>query len=154
MPSARLLTTFALTFLAPLCVCQAAWAQAQSPRTVLSVYWGSEDFRLNAQRDATLRKALLSRSDVPVDYFAEYLESDRFPAEEATLAFRDYIAGKYRGRRIDVVIAIGDIPLQFVLKHRGRLFPNAPIVYLGVWGPDARIPNSDAAITGVAMGPA
>ena len=118
------------------------------------MYWGSEDFRLNAQRDATLRKALLSRSDVPVDYFAEYLESDRFPAEEATLAFRDYIAGKYRGRRIDVVVAIGDIPLQFVLKHRGRLFPNAPIVYLGVWGPDARIPNSDAAITGVAMGPA
>ena len=97
---------------------------------------------------------LCSRPDVPVDYFAEYLESDRFPAEEATLAFRDYIAGKYRGRRIDVVVAIGDIPLQFVLKHRGRLFPNAPIVYLGVWGPDARIPNSDVAITGVAMGPA
>ena len=105
------------------------------------MYWGSEDFRLNAQRDATLRKALLSRSDVPVDYFAEYLESDRFPAEEATLAFRDYIAGKYRGRRIDVVVAIGDIALQFVLKHRGRLFPNAPIVYLGVWGPDASDPQ-------------
>ena len=57
------------------------------------------------------------------------------------------------GRRIDVVVAIGDIPLKFVLEHRGRLFPTAPIVYLGVWGSDPRIPNSDVGITGVAMGP-
>ena len=150
----RLLTTFALTFLAPLTVCQAAWAQAQSPRTVLAVHWGSEDFPINAQRDATLRKVLLSRSDVPVDYFAEYLESDRFPADQASLAFRDYIAGKYRGRRIDVVIATGDSALQFVLKHRGGLFPNAPIVYLGFSASDASIPSSEMGITGVVMGPA
>ena len=149
----RLLATFALTFLAPLCVCQAAWAQAQPHRTVLTVHWSSEDFPINALRDAAIRKVLLS-SDVPIDYYAEYLESDRFPAEEASLALRDSIARKFRGRRIDVVLAVQDVALQFVLRFRGELFPDAPIVYLGFWPPDESVRNSSVGITGVVMGPA
>ena len=79
------------------------------------------------------------RSDVPIDYFAEYLESDRFPSEEATLALCDYIAGKFQGRRIDVVLA-GDVAaLQFVIRFQEELFPNAPIVYLGSWPADASV---------------
>src|SRR6188472_602785 len=137
----RLLATFALTFLAPLCVCQAAWAQAQSHRTVLTVHWSSEDFPINALPDAAIRKVLLS-SDVPIDYHAEYLETDRFPAEEASLALRDSIARKFGGRRIDVVLAVQDVALQFVLRFRGELFPDAPIVYLGFRPPDESVRNT------------
>jgi len=71
---------------------------------------------------------LHAHDEAPVDYFAEYLESDRFPGEEATLAFRDYLQRKYQGRRIDVVLAITDPALQFVLQYRDQLFPGVPIV--------------------------
>jgi PAS domain S-box-containing protein len=78
--------------------------------------------------DATIRQELLARDDAPVDYFAEYLESDRFPDDNATLAFRDYLQRKYQGRRIDALVAITDPALQFVLQYRDQLFPGVPIV--------------------------
>lgn len=140
-------------FAALVCASQTAWVHAQSPRTVLTVQWSSEDFPGTAVRDAAIRKVLLSRADMPIDYYAEYLESDRFPAEDASLALRDYIGRKYRGRRIDLVIAISDVALQFVLRHRGELFPNAPIVFSGVAAPDASIRSASGGITGVVVGP-
>ena len=60
------------------------------------------------------------------------LESDAFAADAVSLALADYIGQKYRGRRIDVVIAIADPALRFVLDYRDELFPDVPIVYSGV----------------------
>jgi len=70
-------------------------AEAEHPWTVLAIYWSSESFPGTPELDATIQKALLSRSD-RIDYFAEYLESDRFPDEEASVALRDYIQRKYQ----------------------------------------------------------
>ena len=106
--------------------CPTASAQSQPHKTVLTVQWSSEDFPTNPIVDGAIRRVLSSRSNVPIDYYAEYLESDRFPAAEASAALRDYIRAKYRGRQIDLVIAISEPALQFVLRHRHELFPNAP----------------------------
>ena len=106
----------------------AASAPPRSVRTALAIHWSSEDYPSNPVVDGAIRQALHSRDDVPVDYFSEYLESDRFPDEQATLAFRNYLQGKYQGRRIDVVIAITDPALQFVQQFRDQLFPGVPIV--------------------------
>jgi signal transduction histidine kinase len=95
---------------------------------VLAVHWSSEDYPSNPVVDAAIRRVLLARDEAPVDYFAEYLESDRFPGDAATLAFRDYLQRKYHGRHIDVVMAVTDPALQFVLEYRDQLFPGVPIV--------------------------
>src|SRR5262245_48688849 len=92
-------------------------AQPRPVRTVLAVHWSYEDYPSNPVVDGAIRQVLHARDEAPVDYFAEYLESDRFSAADATLAFRDYLQRKYHGRRIDVVVAITDPALQFVLKH-------------------------------------
>jgi hypothetical protein len=122
----RLLPAVAL--LASMWTIPAASAQPRSVRTVLAVHWSSEDYPSNPVVDGAIRQVLLSRDDAPVDYFSEYLESDRFPGDEATLAFRDYLQRKYHGRRIDVVVAITDPALQFALQYRDQLFPGVPIV--------------------------
>jgi PAS domain S-box-containing protein len=118
----------AVALLALVWDCPSASAQPRSVRTALAVHWSSEDYPSNPVVDAAIRQVLQSRDEAPVDYFAEYLESDRFPDEHATLAFRDYLQRKYQGRRIDVVLAITDPALQFVLKYRDQLFPGVPIV--------------------------
>jgi signal transduction histidine kinase len=114
---------------------------------VLAVHWSAENFPGTAQTDAIIRKVLLSRSHVPVDYYAEYLESDRFP--NASVALRDYIRRKYRGRHIDVVIANADPALQFVLQNRKTLFPDAPIVFLGTAMAAASARRAGADVTGI-----
>ncbi len=98
----RALFTIALVALAPVLVCPTAWAQPNAHRTALVVHWGTEDYPSNPKEDAAIREALVSGSETPIDYHAEYLESEVFPGEEASLALRDYIQRKYRGRRIDV----------------------------------------------------
>src|SRR5262245_58290244 len=98
----------------------------EPPLTVLTIYWGAEDFPGTADMDAAIRDAVTSGQQTPVDYFAEYLESDFFPEDDASVALADYIRSKYRGRRIDVVIAFTGPALQFVLKWRERLFAGVP----------------------------
>jgi len=128
-----------------------AEAQGASPRTVLTIHSGAEDFPANPILDAGVRDRLAG-SDVLIDYYAEYLESDLFPGNEALLAFNDYLRRKYQGRRIDVVIAMTDASLRFALDHRGELFPDAPVIFFGVAGPDEAIRRVGAGVTGVRVG--
>src|SRR5262245_61308710 len=142
-----LLATFALASAAPPAFL-AAGPPEIPPRTVLTLYWSSESFSGTHDLDAVIQQGLRSNSD-RIDYFAEYLESDRFPEEEATQAFCDYIRRKYRSHRIDVVIAVTQVALQFALRYRAELFPEAAVVFSATAAPDAHEQNSGRGITGM-----
>ena len=132
------------------CADTSAHAQVASPRTVLTIHSGAESFPSNPLLDAGIRDRLAAGSaDVPIDYLAEYLEADLFPTEAATLAFKDYLRRKYQGRTIDVVIAMTDVALRFVLDHRGELFPDVPVIFFGPAAPDEPTRNAGGGITGV-----
>jgi len=122
---------------------------------VLTVYWSAENFPSTAVIDASIRRALVFDSSVLVDNFAEYLESDLFPPDDASEALRAYIRHKYSGRHIDVVIAVSDPALQFVLKQRAELFPDAAIVSSSINAPpDSTTRTAGAGVTGVVGGDA
>ena len=130
-------------------VCPAAWAQGQAPRTVLTIHWGAESFPGTDRIDAAIRDVLLRHTEVRVNYFAEYLETEDFPPERASAALRDYIQGKYKDRHIDVVIADSAVALQFALRYRPELFPDVPILFLAVTVPETVINRTAASVTGV-----
>jgi signal transduction histidine kinase len=148
----RRLPVVALAFLAPVLLCPTASAQSRPVKTVLTVHWSSEDFPTTPVIDGAIRRVLLSRSGAPVDYYAEYLESDRFPEEQTSVALRDYIRRKYRGRAIDLVIANSEPSLQFVLANREELFPGAPVVFASTTVPPADSRRAGAGLTGVMIG--
>ena len=145
----RTLAAFVCTIVGFGLICPAAEAQNTTPRTALAIYWGPENFPGNARIDAAIQSALTSRADLPVHYFAEYLESEDFPAETASVALRDYIQRKFEGRRIDVVIAVASAALQFALRYRTELFPGVPIVFASVTLPTAADEHTAGGITGV-----
>ena len=130
---------------------RSAEAQAAPPRTVLTIHSGAESFPSNPLLDAGIRDRLAADSNVPIDYFAEYLEADLFPSEEASLAFTHYVQEKYQGRTIDVVIAMTDTSLRFVLDHRGELFPDAPVIFFGLARPDESVRRVGGGITGITV---
>jgi len=144
----RLLTVFAIALLTP-CWISSTLAQAQPDRTVLTIHWGAEEFPGTSVVDAAIREALLSPADVPLRYYSEYLETEEFPSEAASLAFRDYIREKFAGRRIDLVIANSTPALQFALRHRLDLFPDVPIVFAAGSLPGVTIGTTPPGITGV-----
>ena len=150
---ARLVLAFAVV-LSGAGLSTSAWAQGESLKTVVTITQGAETFPSNPILDSAIRETLASRRDLPIDYFTEYWESDSFPDEKASLAFRDYIRAKYHARRIDLVIAITDSVLQFVVNHREELFPDAPIIFTGVVVPNESITRLGAGLTGITVGTA
>jgi signal transduction histidine kinase len=129
-------------------------AQAPSPRTVVAIHWGAEEFPATPVVNEAIREAFRSDRDVSIDYFVEHLESDLFPPDDAALALGDSIRRKYRNRRIDLVFTIADPALEFALDHRDELFPDAPIVFSGVAVPDAATRRAGRGLTAVMRGAA
>jgi len=128
----RLWPAIALVVLASAWTPPVVSAQERARRTVLAIHWGPDDYPSAAVVNASIQRALRSDPNIQIDYFVEYLASDAFAADAVSLALANYIREKYRGRHVDVVIAIADPALRFVLDHRDELFPDVPIVYSGV----------------------
>jgi signal transduction histidine kinase len=131
-----------------------ASAQGLRPRNVLIIQEGAENFPGAALTAAAVRETLKSRSDVPIDDFVEYLETDQVPYEDAVRALEGYIRRKYQNLRIDLVIAPTDTGFRFALDHRAELFPDAPIVFQAVSVPDETLRRMGAGVAGIRTGPA
>ena len=139
---------------APCCLRTAVFAQSEphAPRTVVAIHGGSEVFPGSEATDRAIRDALLSSTRMPVNYFAEYLENEEFPAELASTALRDYIQRKFAGRHIDVFIANTVVALEFTIRLRDELYPGVPIVCLVTALPDAVVSGKEKGVTGILRG--
>lgn len=113
----------------------AAGQTAPEPKRVLVIYWDNKDFRGNVIFDEHFQNVLRAASFSGLEYYPEYLESTRFPGDDHVEAFYEYLKRKYDDRHIDVIVAIPDIPLNFVLKYRKDLFPDTPIVFIATKPP-------------------
>ena len=112
----------------------AAGAQAQppeAPKRVLVLHWYHKDFPLNVSIEQGFRAALADEHRLDVEYYSEYLESDRFPGTRLEQAFHDYLRQKYADLPIDVVVGSGTGAAEFLLHHRRTLFPDVPLVFIG-----------------------
>jgi signal transduction histidine kinase len=132
----RLGLLLALAFLlvsplaAPLC------AQTAAPKRIVTLYWYGKDFWSNVVFEKAMQDRLRAAPAGSVEYYAEYLENNRFPGEAQARMLRDYLVRKYADRRIDVVVAVGPAALNFLLADRPDLFPDTPIVFHTVTRPE------------------
>jgi len=65
--------------------------------------------------------------------YTEYLDWKRFPDDALVERVRDVLAHKFLGRGIDIVVTTDDRALQFAVAERPTLFPEAAIVFSGVY---------------------
>jgi signal transduction histidine kinase/ActR/RegA family two-component response regulator len=99
------------------------------PKHVLVLHWYDRDFPANSQFDQTFQAALRSGAPEGIEYFSEYLDTNRFPGENQSQLLSSYLQQKYAARAIDVVVSRASPPLEFLLKHRSVLLPDTPIVF-------------------------
>jgi PAS domain S-box-containing protein len=124
---------------------------AAAPKRILVLYWYNKDFPSNPAFDRSFQAALKSAPAGSIEYYSEYLESDRFPEENQSEVLRDYLRQKYASRPIDVVVAVSDVPLEFLLKYRDSLFPRTPIVFVAIKPPATNEPSGPG-LTGIVLG--
>src|SRR5436190_380260 len=126
--------------------------QAATPKRILVLYWYDRSYAGNIVFEQNFRESMRSAPPGTVETYSEYLESSRFPGEKQSLLLRDYLRTKYADRHIDVILAVTDQPLAFLLKYRRELFTQTPIVFIAVQSPTATELAAGPGITGIVYG--
>ena len=127
-------------------------AQAARAKNVLVLHLGAESFPANPLIDRGIHSAFVAHPEIPISYYAEYLDAELVTRSDPNPPFKEYLRQKFAGMPIDVVIASSDRLVRFAITHRAELFPDAPIVFWGLQVPDADIRSAGAGITGVQTG--
>ena len=105
---------------------------AERVGNVLVLYSYPWRLPINVEGDRGLHEAIRTSAERPVLVCDETLDAPRFggPAYEAVVV--KYLREKYVAKAPDVLVAVGDVALDFLLTRRTLLFPGVPIVYAGV----------------------
>lgn len=123
--------------------------QATAPKRLVVLYWDNKEFPGNAKFEESFKAHLQLDRRQDVEYFPEYYEFSRFPEENHSVSFRNYLRSKYSDRTVDVVVASADAPLKFLLQYRNELFSKSPIVFVANDLPKPNTLTAAAGATGI-----
>lgn len=99
-----------------------------------------------AQRlSATVRVGVAA----PVELYQESLDLDRFAGRERWGPLARYLGAKYRGLRIDVVVPVGGLAVQFATERLRVYLPDIPVVFTLANEPLVRVDALPANVTGL-----
>ena len=101
-------------------------------KTVLVLYGDPLSAPADRMTEQGLTAALSSAHGWNLEVFSEYLDLERFPEAQYGGDIVRYLRARYGTRKPDVLIALVNTTLQFVLDHRNELFPGVPIVFADV----------------------
>src|SRR5262245_48957692 len=105
---------------------------AFAAHNVLIVFDEDKDLPGLAAINRGLREGLRAEFDDDMSFFSESLQLSQFGKPEYDVLLQDYFRRKYDGKRVDLVVAVMEPSLDFVLRHRDSLFAGVPIVFCGV----------------------
>ena len=115
-----------------LCLCLPAscFAQVSSPKRVLILYSFDNDQGIYSGFDRVLRSQLRVRVRGRLEFYTEYLDSIRFPAETHADEMVRLLKLKYAGKKPDLVIPVSYSALAFLTRDGKDIFPATPMVAL------------------------
>ena len=99
---------------------------------MLVVYTTSRLSGSNIAFESGLHQVFDANPGQSVQIFSEFLDEPRFSGERYELTVTTYLHDKYADQSLDAVVVGGDDALEFILRHRDRLFPRVPVLHVGV----------------------
>ena len=105
------------------------WAQG-AHKQVLVLYSTRRDSEFSTIGERDVPRILDEGLDRNLDYYSEFLDIARFPDPAYQVAFSDFLRLKYHDVRLDLVVAMQDVAIEFVDRNGDSLFPGIPEVFL------------------------
>ena len=99
------------------------------PRSVLIVSQWDSDLPFSIGVSSAFKATLSATPQMLVSIYSEALDLSRFNAPKYQENFRRYLKGKYGDKNLSVIVAVGPLALEFMLRARSELSPTAPIVF-------------------------
>jgi len=105
---------------------------ATTPQTiVLALYDGRPDLPANVIVDEIIRSTLERELGPRLDFYAEFIDTTRWPEAETQSAVHDYLRRRYAHKKLSAVIAVAQSAIDFIHLYGDELFPGVPIVVYG-----------------------
>jgi PAS domain S-box-containing protein len=112
--------------------CFAGDAPAAEPQMrVLALYGSRPDLASNVIVDEVLRSTLERELGPRLDFYAEFLDTARWPEGETQIAVHDFLRRRYATKKLSVIIAVARPAINFMRIYGDELFPGVPIVAYG-----------------------
>lgn len=105
---------------------------APAPWRVLLMIGGDMSLPAAQLHDRSLRATLQALAPGPVTFFVESIDAQRFDARSFEAESVAFLAKKYAAQPVDLVVATGDVTLDFVHRNHARLWPKAPVIFSAV----------------------
>lgn len=142
------------TIVFPLLTCTFSFQLVAAPfahqvRRILIIYEtgpSALSFRLI---DPQLRATLDEESPYLVELYTESMETGLFPDEASQQQIRETYIRKYWDRKLDLIIAAGPSPIQFMIESHESHFKDTPVVFCGATKEQVGNPQFDSHFTGV-----
>jgi C4-dicarboxylate-specific signal transduction histidine kinase len=99
----------------------------------------------------SLREGLQAEFDDDIVFYSESLQLSQFGKSDYDAPLKDFFLRKYAGKRIDLIVAVMEPSLDFLLRQRASLFTGVPIVYCGIDSSDLERRALPDDVTGVMM---
>jgi signal transduction histidine kinase len=147
---AALLLALAAMGLAPWFAGRAS-GQELPTRTVLLMYPQEQEMAWYSGIDHGLRSTLQASSSYEVEFYSEYLDLVRFSEGRQVDGLAEYLRVKYRGRKIDLIVVVSSLTLQFLIDRGEQLFPGVPVLFTSVNSTVVQQLTLRPNITGVAV---
>ncbi|MGE5801422.1 MAG: hypothetical protein ACM358_04130, partial [Gemmatimonadota bacterium] len=107
-------------------------ANPADPKTVLILLPGQPGLPAALAVAAGVRSVLLAARRTALSIETENVDAARFRGTDYEHHLRALFGFKYGGRPLDAIVVVGNEPLDFVLRARGELWPDVPVVVCAV----------------------
>jgi signal transduction histidine kinase len=122
----RVCVVLVFAWLFPPC---AAAGEDAPPLRVLILLGSDYTLPASVAEANAIRAALEAGSRRRVEFYTEALDANRMPLAEYEADYAGFMQRKYRGRQMDIVIAVQAAALNFAERHRAELWPGTPVVF-------------------------
>jgi len=104
---------------------------AEPQKAVLALYGSRPDLPSNLIVDEIMRSTLERELGPRLDFYAEFLDTARWPEGETQVAVHDFLRHRYAQRKFSAIIAVARPAINFMRIYGDELFPGVPIVAYG-----------------------
>jgi len=129
-----------------------ALAQSAPPARKQILFLYDEDqaaFPGLARIDRSLRESFQAGLGKAVDFHTESLDNSQFQRPDYDLILADYYRRKYASKKLDLIVAVLQPSLDFLVRHGEKVFPGVPIVFCGIEASMLETRNLRPNVTGV-----
>jgi signal transduction histidine kinase len=126
-------------------------AAADSRKTILFVFDEAPDLPGLAVINRSLRETFKADLGGNLEFWSESLNLSQFKDPGFDGLLRDHFARKYANKHPDLIVAVMQPSLDFLLYNRQSLFPGVPIVFCGIDASYLEQHQLPPTVTGVAI---